>query len=99
MKAIQRIRQGAAWGFSALILSTVLLCAVACTGGSTSVPDGTTGGTAVTTAPATGHGGTETNRPLNPDAGTVAPGGDAGDPPTGTDGGGTTRSHRSDFMH
>ena len=84
MKAIQRIRQASAWGLSALALSTVLLCSVACTRGGDKNPDGTQGGTTAVTTPATGNNGTgsSTTRPLDPDAGTVDPSGAAGDPPT-----------------
>ena len=101
MKAIQRIRQASAWGLSALALSTVLLCSVACTRGGDRNPDGTQGGTTVVTTPATGHNGTGslTTRPLDPDAGTVEPNGDAGDPPTGTEGGTKSRSILPGFMH
>lgn len=89
MKVMQRIRQASAWGLSALALSTVLLCSVACTGGGDKNPDGTQGGTAAVTTPANGNNGTgsSTTRPLDPDAGTVDPNGDAGDPPTGTESG------------
>jgi hypothetical protein len=99
MKAMQRIKRATAWSLSALTLSALLLCAVACTGGGDPAPGGTTGGTTATTTPATGRPDAGTNRPLDPGAGTVTPNGDAGDPPTGTDGGSTTRAHRSDFMH
>jgi hypothetical protein len=101
MKAIQRIRQASAWGLSALALSTVLLCSVACTRGGDKNPVGTGTGTSTVTTPANGNNGTgaSTTRPLDPDAGTVNPDGDAGDPPTGTEGGSGSRSFRPDFMH
>lgn len=102
MKAIQRIRRASAWGLSALALSTVLLCSVACTRGNGMNPgDTTTPGTSAVTTPATGNNGTGSNttRPLDPDAGTVDTNGDAGDPPTGTEGGTQSRSYRSRMMH
>ena len=78
---------------------TVLLCTVACTGGGDPTPGGTTAGTTVTTTPATNRPDAGTNRPLDPDAGTVDPNGTPGDPPTGTEGGTSSRSYRPDFMH
>lgn len=99
MKAIQPIKRALAWGLSALALSTVLLCTVACTGGGDPTPGGTTAGTTVTTTPATNRPDAGTNRPLDPDAGTVDPNGTPGDPPTGTEGGTSSRSYRPDFMH
>jgi hypothetical protein len=86
MNTIQRIRQASAWGLSALALSTVLLCSVACTRGGDMNPDGTQGGTTAGTTPANGNNGTgsTTTRPLDPNAGTVQPDGNAGDPPAGT---------------
>ena len=89
MKVMQPIRQALAWGLSALALSTVLLCSVACTRGGDKNPDGTQGGTTAVTTPANGNNGTGSNttRPLDPDAWTVDPNGDAGDPPTGTESG------------
>ena len=100
MKAIQRIRRASAWGLSALVLSTVLLCSVACTRGGDKNPVGTGTGTSTATTPAGGNNGTGsgTNRPLDPDAGTVNPDGDAGDPPTGTEGGDKSRGIRPGFM-
>ena len=99
MKAMQRIKRVTAWGLSALTLSAVLLCAVACTGGGDPAPGGTTGGTTAATTPATSRPDTGTNRPLDPGAGTVTPNGDAGDPPAGTDSGNTPRAYRSHSMH
>lgn len=99
MKAIQPIKRALAWGLSALALSAVLLCTVACTGGGDPTPGGTTAGTTVTTTPATNRPDAGTNRPLDPDAGTVDPNGTPGDPPTGTEGGTPSRSYRPDFMH
>lgn len=101
MKVMQRIRQASAWGLSALALSTVLLCSVACTRGGDKNPVGTGTGTSTVTTPANGNNGTgaSTTRPLDPDAGTVNPDGDAGDPPANTEGGSGSRSFRPDFMH
>ena len=101
MKVMQRIRQASAWGLSALALSTVLLCSVACTRGGDKNPDGTQGGTTAVTTPANGNNGTGSNttRPLDPDAGTVDQGGNAGDPPTGTEGGNGSRGIMPGFMH
>jgi hypothetical protein len=105
MKAIQRIKRATAWGLSALALSSTLMGTVACTRGNHNTPGDTTATTtAVTTpavtTPATGHNstGATTTRPLDPDAGTVDPNGNAGDPPTGTEGN-TNRSYRSRMMH
>ena len=103
MKAIQRIRRASAWGLSALALSTLLLCSVACTRGNHQTPGdttaGTSSGTPAVTTPASGNHGTGTTRPLDPDAGTVDTGSNAGDPPTGTDGGHESRSFTKGFMH
>ena len=103
MKAIQRIRQASAWGLSALALSTVLLCSVACTRGDDKnpSPNGTTDGSSAVTTPASGNNGSgsSTTRPLDPNAGTVAPNGDAGDPPAGTEGGSRGRSTLPRMMH
>ena len=94
MKAIQRMKRAAAWSFSALALSAVLMGTMACTRGNVENPGDTTATTTVTT-PATEHNstGADTTRPLDPDAGTVDPNGDAGDPPTGTENG--TRGRRA----
>ena len=100
MKAIQPIKRALAWGLSALMLSAVLMGTVACTRGGDNTPTDTTGSGTTVTTPATNNGtGTGTNKPLDPDAGTVDPNGDAGDPPTGTEGGTPSRSYRPDFMH
>ncbi|MBQ9151318.1 MAG: hypothetical protein IJX72_03635 [Clostridia bacterium] len=105
MKANQSTKRAAAWSLSALVLSSVLLCSVACTRNDDKNPGDTTAGTsngtpAVTTT-ATGNNGTGSNSdtPMNPDSGTVDPNGDAGYPPTGTDVGTEGRSFRSHFMH
>lgn len=102
MKAIQSTKRAAALGLSALILSSVMLFSVACTRNDDKNPGDTTAGTSTVTTPATsGNNGTGSNSdtPMNPDAGTVDPNGDAGDPPTGTDNGTESRSFRSHFMH
>lgn len=109
MKATQRIRRTAAWGLSALALSTVLLCSVACTKGNSNTPGDTTSGTPSVTTPGSSESGTtggsqnssgtDSDIPMSPDAGTVDPNGNAGDPPTGTDKGDDTRGFRSHFMH
>ena len=100
MKAIQRMKRAAAWSLSALALSAVLMGTVACTRGNVNTPADTTGATTVTT-PATEHHstGTDTTRPLDPDAGTVDSGDNAGDPPTGTQGGTKGRSVLPRMMH
>ncbi len=103
MKAMQRIKNAAVWGLSALTLTSVMLFSVACTRGNDNPPDGTTGGTtggttAVTT-PATGNNGSGTTRPLDPNAGTVAPDGDAANPPAGTEGGTRGRSAFPSMIH
>lgn len=100
MKVTQHTKRAAAWSLSALVLSSVLLGSVACTRNDNKNPGDTTAGQTVTT-PATGNNGSGSNsdKPLNPDAGTVAPNGDAGDPPTATDGGTEGRTFRSRFMH
>lgn len=112
MKATARIKRAATGTLSALVLTTVLLGSVACTRGNNATPGETTGKAPVVTTPGTGgsngngtqpgkpdSNGTESDKPLNPDAGTVDPNGTAGDPPTGTDKGDDSRSFRSRFMH
>ncbi len=112
MKATRIVKRAAAWSVSALMLSTVLMGTVACTRDEHKNPaDTSNGGTTVTTPVQNGGNngsGSGTDKPLNPDAGTVNPDSDAGNPPAGTDngtGGGTeSRSHRDDsfrsrFMH
>lgn len=84
MKAIQPIRRAAAWGLSALALSTVLFCSVACTRGERPSSDTTEAATSPVTTPSTGSNAPDT-RPLDPDRGTVDSNGDPGDPPTGTE--------------
>ena len=101
MKASQNTKRAAALGLSALILSSVMLCSVACTRNDDKNPgDTTAGGNQTTTTPSTGnHNGSNTDRPLDPNAGTVAPDGDAGDPPTVTDQGPEGRGILPRFMH
>lgn len=116
MKANQILKRTAAWSISALMLSTVLLGTAACTRDENKNPGDTTAGGTTVTTPAQNGGnngsGTTTDKPLNPDAGTVAPDSDAGNPPAGTESGAGTdngtgaesRSHRDDsfrsrFMH
>ena len=101
MKANQSTKRAAALGLSALILSSVMLCSVACTRNDDKNPgDTTAGGNQTTTTPSTGnHNGSNTDRPLDPNAGTVAPDGDAGDPPTVTDQGPEGRGILPRFMH
>ena len=113
MKANRIVKRTAALGISALLLSTVLMGTVACTRdeqknpGDTSVNDTTAGGTTVTTPAQNGGNngsGSGTDKPMNPDAGTVAPDSDAGNPPAGSDSGTESRSYRDDgfrsrFMH
>ena len=98
MKATQRIKNAAVWGLSALTLASVMLFSVACTRGSDKNPgDSTSGGTSAVTTPATGNNGT--TKPLDPNAGTVAPNGDAADPPAGTEGGTKGRSVLPHMIH
>ena len=101
MKAIQRMKRAGAWSLSALALSVILMGTVACTRGNVNTPGDTTGSTTAVTTPANGTGGTGTgtNRPLDPDAGTVDTGNNAGDPPTGTEGGTHGRSVMPRMMH
>ena len=100
MKAIQHMKRAAAWSLSALALSAVLMGTVACTRGNNHTPGDTTATTTVTT-PATETNGTGavTTRPLDPDAGTVDTNDNAGDPPTGTEGGTKGRSVLPRMMH
>ena len=101
MKATRIVKRAAAWSVSALMLSTVLMGTVACTRDEHKNPGDTTAGGPQVTTPATGNNnssGSGTDKPLSPDAGTVAPNGDAGDPPTGT-GSDTERSILPRFMH
>lgn len=100
MKAIQRMKRAAAWSFSALALSAVLMGTMACTRGNVENPGDTTATTTVTT-PATEHNstGADTTRPLDPDAGTVDTGDTAGDPPAGTQDGSKDRSVIPRMMH
>ena len=90
MNANRNTKRAAALGLSALILSSVMLCSVACTRDDHKNPgDTTAGGNQTTTTPATGDGsgsGSGSDKPLDPDAGTVKPDDDAGDPPAGTEG-------------
>ena len=99
MKAIQHMKRAAAWSLSALALSAILMGTVACTRGN-HTPGDTTVTTTVTT-PATGNNstGTDTTRPLDPDAGTVDTNDNAGDPPTGTENGSKGRSVLPRMMH
>lgn len=113
MKSFQHTKRAAALGLSALILSSVMLCSVACTRddvnnpGDPSTSDSTAGGSTAVTTPAQNGGnngsGSGSDTPMNPDAGTVNPDSDAGNPPAGTDspGGRSYRddSFRSRFMH
>ncbi len=101
MKAIQRMKRAAAWSLSALALSAVLMGTVACTRGGSHTPADTTGTSTTVTTPANGSNGTGagTNRPLDPDAGTVDPNGDAGDPPAGTEGSSRGRGIMPRVMH
>lgn len=103
MKANQSTKRAAALGLSALILSSVMLCSVACTRDDHKNPgDTTAGGNQTTTSPSTGNNngsGSNTDKPMDPNAGTVAPDGDAGDPPTVTDQGPEGRGILPRFMH
>ena len=103
MKAMQSTKRAAALGLSALILSSVMLCSVACTRDDHKNPgDTTAGGTQAVTTPATGrpNSGTDADKPMDPDAGTVSPDNKPGDPPadSNTDGTDTGRSILPRFM-
>ena len=113
MKSFQHTKRAAALGLSALILSSVMLCSVACTRddmnnpGNPSTSDTTPGGSTAVTTPAQNGGnngsGSDSDKPMDPNAGTVNPDGDAGNPPAGSDSR-DTRSYRDDsfrsrFMH
>ena len=103
MNANRNTKRAAALGLSALILSSVMLCSVACTRDDHKNPgDTTAGGNQTTTSPSTGNNngsGSNTDKPMDPNAGTVAPDGDAGDPPTVTDQGPEGRGILPRFMH
>ena len=90
MKAMQSTKRAAALGLSALVLSSVMLCSVACTRDDHKNPgDTTAGGTQAVTTPATNRPNSDTTKPLDPDAGTVSPNEKPGDPPADSDGTGT----------
>ncbi len=99
MKATNTLRRGIAALACALLLGTVSLTFVSCTRNEMSDPKDTTSGT-TETKPSENHGGTGMGTmpgsPLDPDAGTVNPEADPGDPPAGT---GESRSYRPNFMH
>ena len=97
MKAMQTAKRTMALGLSALVLSSVMLCGVSCTRGDHANPADTTGtgnesqngNKPSVTTPATDQNdgaGSNSDKPLDPGAGTVRPNGDAGDPPAGTEG-------------
>jgi hypothetical protein len=109
MKALtQHTKRTAALGLSALVLSSVMLCSVACTRDDHKNPGDTTpGGSTAVTTPAQNGGnngsGSSSDKPMDPNAGTVNPDSDAGNPPAGSDSR-DTRSYRDDsfrsrFMH
>ena len=108
MKSFQHTKRAAALGLSALILSSVMLCSVACTRDDMNNPGETTpGGSTAVTTPAQNGGnngsGSNSDKPMDPNAGTVNPDSDAGNPPAGSDSR-DTRSYRDDsfrsrFMH
>ncbi len=109
MKSFQHTKRAVALGLSALVLSSVMLCSVACTRDDQKNPgDTTAGGSTAVTTPAQNGGnngsGSGSDSPMNPDAGTVNPDSDAGNPPAGTDNSQDSRSYRDDnfrsrFMH
>ena len=84
------VRRCSAILLSAVALTSVMLLFASCTGNGNMNPAETATGT---------HNGTGTTAPLDPNAGTVNPNGDAGNPPAGTDDGQESRQFRSDFMH
>lgn len=97
-----------AWGMTCAVLMTaILLGCASCTRDEIlhdpkDTANGTTAGTMADTRPSGGtNGGTPgTGKPLDPDAGTVNPNGDAGDPPAASDKGDAAgKSFRSRFMH
>ncbi len=104
MKATHSTRRRALCAVTAAALSAVMLVSVSCTrnDGKDDPKDSTSGTTAGTTAGTTGGttGGMtdqthETGKLLDPDAGTVSPDAEPGDPPAGADSG---RGMRSRFM-
>jgi hypothetical protein len=109
MKAMETTKRTAALGLSALLLSSVMLCAVACTRDDHKNPGDTTAGgtqdtnkptvTTPVTDPATGTGtNPDTAKPLDPDAGTVKPNEKPSDPPAGTTDEKSGRSVLPNFM-
>ena len=87
---MENAKRTAALGLSALILSSVMLCGVSCTGGDQNSPTDTTGNgnkPSVTTPATDKHdsNGSGSDKPMDPDAGTVRPNENPGDPPAGTE--------------
>ena len=97
MNVNRNTKRAAALGLSALVLSSVMLFSVACTRDDHKNPgDTTAGNTQTTTTPATGNGnGSGSDKPLDPDAGTVKPDNDSGNPPAGTEDGNDSGSTES----
>ncbi len=99
----RRGRRNTAWGMTCAVLMTaILLGCASCTRDEIlhdpkDTAGGTTAGTMADTKPSGGVPGT--GGALDPDAGTVNPNGDAGDPPAATDKGDKGRSFRERYMH
>ncbi len=98
-------RQQGAWGLTCAVLMTAILLGCASCTRDEILHDpkdtGTSAGTMADTRPSGGGTGgiPGTGKPLDPDAGTVNPNGDAGDPPAAPDSGNTTKGFRAKFMH
>ena len=92
-------RRASAILLSAMTLTSAMLLCTSCTGDGNMDDSGTTAGTTAGTVANTDNG---TASPMDPNAGTVKPDGDAGNPPAGTDdgtgNGGASRRFGSDFM-
>ena len=85
-------RRSSAILLSALTLTAVMLLCTSCTRGGDMNPSDTGSGSVSQTEKGTA-------RPLDPNAGTVRPDGNSGNPPAGTDGGTNGSRFGGDFMH
>ncbi len=90
-----RARRGLSATLAAMTLSAVMLLCVACTRDELPHDPKDTAGTSAGTAADTRPAGTD--KPMDPDKGTVAPDNQPGDPPAGT--AGESKNFRSRFMH
>lgn len=85
-------RRGSAILLSVTTLAAVLLLCTSCTDGGNVNPSDTGSGNASQTENGTA-------KPMDPQAGTVNPDGDSGNPPAGTEGGTGGSRFGGDFMH